>query len=207
MRTGDRVDWTGALYALQEGQDEWVHVGGRTALEMQGFAHYAAAEARDVFLFAPPKSSLPPWFTRRDWGARIVFTATSLFSSSRTQELVSLVVRDYTVRVAPPEQAALEMLFHVPQLVGFDEASQIMAGLGTVRPTVAQKLLEQCGSIKAKRLFLYFAKSAGLAWLSSLDVSRVNLGSGNRQIIKGGSLDKEYRITVPQQPQGEAVLF
>ncbi len=207
MRAGDRVEWTGGLYALQEGHGEQFYAGGRTALELLGFAHYAAAEARDVFLFGPAKTSLPPWFTSRDWNAQIVFTATSLFVLPPAHEHVSVTVRDYSVRIAPPELAALEMLFHVPQKVGFDEAEQIIAGLGTLRPFVAQKLLEGCGSIKAKRLFLYFARLAGHAWFSNLNVSRVNLGTGNRQIVKGGVLDKEYQITVPRRTENGEVLF
>ena len=207
MRVGDRVDWTGGLYALQESYGERFYAGGRTALELQGFAHYAAAEAREVFLFGPAKTNLPPWFTNRDWGARIVFTATSFLSLPMDNGLVSVTVRDYSIRIAPPEQAVLEMLFHVPQKMGFDEAEQIMTGLGTLRPSVVQILLEGCGSIKAKRLFLYFARITGHAWLSSLDVSRVDLGSGNRQIMKGGVLDKEYRITVPQRTENGEVQF
>jgi hypothetical protein len=206
LRAGDRVDWTGALHAVQESLGDQFYAGGRTALELQGFAHYISTGTREVFLFGPARSKLPPWLTTKDWGARIIFTATALFPHSSAQ-LVSAPVRDYSIWVAPPELAALEMLLHVPRYVGFDEAGQIMAGLVALRPSMAQKYLEDCGNIKAKRLFLYFAQVAGHAWLSSLDLSQVVLGSGNRQIVKGGVLDKKYRITVPRQGEEGEVLF
>ncbi|MCP4403625.1 MAG: hypothetical protein GY801_40760 [bacterium] len=34
------VDWTGAVYALQAQLSLNVHVGGKTALEIKGYAHY-----------------------------------------------------------------------------------------------------------------------------------------------------------------------
>ena len=37
-KAGDKVDWTGGLYALQEQARLPIHAGGKTALEMQGYA-------------------------------------------------------------------------------------------------------------------------------------------------------------------------
>ena len=53
--------------------------------------------------------------------------------------------------------------------------------------------------MKAKRLFLWFATRHNHSWLKSLDVSKVNLGSGKRVIVTGGLLDKQYQITVPRE--------
>jgi hypothetical protein len=164
---------------------------------MQGYAHYGALGTREVFLHGPGARVLPAWFADHEWGAPIVFTASSQLQGVAWREFVSQPVRDYAVRLSPPEQAALEMLFHVPRRVGFDEAGQIMAGLGTLRPALVQTLLERCGSIRAKRLFLYFAEAVGLAWRADLDLLRIDLGRGNRQIVPGGVLDRQYRITVP----------
>jgi len=68
--------------------------------------------------------------------------------------------------------------------------------LGTVKPAVVQSLLECCASIKVKRLFLYMAERAGLAWVKRLDLASIDLGSGDREITKGGQYDKKYRIVV-----------
>ncbi|MBN8789340.1 MAG: type IV toxin-antitoxin system AbiEi family antitoxin domain-containing protein, partial [Terrimonas sp.] len=37
------------------------------------------------------------------------------------------------------------------------------------------------------------------AWLKKIDRTKINLGSGNRVIVKGGKFDKKYGITVPEQ--------
>ena len=57
---GDKVDWQGALYAMQSQLKLPVHCGARTALELQGYSHYAASKTRKVFLFGPAGQKLPP---------------------------------------------------------------------------------------------------------------------------------------------------
>jgi hypothetical protein len=47
-----------------------------------------------------------------------------------------------------------------------------------------------------KRLFLYMSERADHAWLERIDRSRIDLGSGIREIEKGGKLDKKYGIVV-----------
>ena len=39
-RAGDRVDWTGGVYSLQEQLRLPIHIGGKTALEMQGACRF-----------------------------------------------------------------------------------------------------------------------------------------------------------------------
>jgi hypothetical protein len=65
-------------------------------------------------------------------------------------------------------------------------------------PRNLQKLLEECKNVKVKRLFLWFADRHKYIWLSKLEIERINLGSGNRMIAKGGKLDNKYKITVPE---------
>lgn len=85
-----------------------------------------------------------------------------------------------------------------PKQEGFDEANYIMEGLPSLRPTVLQTLLEACKSVKVKRLFLYMAEHHNYAWFKRLETSSMDLGSGKREIIKGGKLDKKYMIVVPE---------
>jgi hypothetical protein len=79
-----------------------------------------------------------------------------------------------------------------------------MEGLSTLRPNVAQVLLENCRSAKANRLFLWSAETAGHAWFGRLNSTRINLGKGKRQIYKGGQFNQRYQITVPkvEEPPG-----
>ncbi|SES82972.1 type IV toxin-antitoxin system AbiEi family antitoxin domain-containing protein, partial [Thorsellia anophelis] len=59
-------------------------------------------------------------------------------------------------------------------------------------------LLKACKSVKAKRLFFWLAKRQAYSWFDKLNVENYDLGSGKRVIVKGGTLDKEYLITVPE---------
>jgi hypothetical protein len=70
-----------------------------------------------------------------------------------------------------------------------------------LRPNVVQALLEQCTSAKVKRFFLWSAEEAQHQWFDRLDTAIVDLGSGKRQLFKGGRLNKKYAITVPPQEE------
>lgn len=72
-----------------------------------------------------------------------------------------------------------------------------MEGLNNLRPVSVQKLLQNCTSVKVKRLFLYMAEKAGHEWFSFLDTDKIDLGHGKRMITRGGSLNVKYQITIP----------
>jgi len=67
-------------------------------------------------------------------------------------------------------------------------------------------LLESCSSVKGKRLFLYYAREASHSWYPALDRSRINLGAGKRELVKGGKLDKEFLLTVAVSPYANCPL-
>jgi hypothetical protein len=94
------------------------------------------------------------------------------------------------------------MLHLVPRKVGFDEARLVMGNLATLRPEVVQGLLEACRSVKVKRLFLYMAETEGHAWLTKVDLSKVDLGKGKRMVVPKGRYDAKYRITVTLDREG-----
>lgn len=73
-----------------------------------------------------------------------------------------------------------------------------MESLLTLRPALVQKLLEACRSVKVKRLFMYMAERGSLSWVEQLDLTKVDLGRGDRTVVEGGRLDPKYRITVPR---------
>ena len=101
--------------------------------------------------------------------------------------------------ISAPERAIFEVLHLVPQEQGFEEARLLMEGLTGLRPKLVQTLLEQCRSIKVKRLFLHLAQRCNHAWVKKLDLKRIKLGSGNRVIVPGGRFDPQYRITVERE--------
>ena len=204
IRAKDRVGWPGALYTLQEQLSLPVHAGGKTALERKGYAHYLPTRQKRVFLYGPRGLALPAWFKGDRLGIELVVTRTNLFPAELREGFTEFKEKDFSVRISAPERAMLEMLHLVPQKVGFDEALLVMGNLVTLRSDVVQGLLEACRSVKVKRLFLYMAENQEHAWLSKVDLSKVDLGEGKRMIVSNGRYDQKYRITVPVDRTGIA---
>ena len=74
---------------------------------------------------------------------------------------------------------------------------KLLENLPSLRPQKVQQLLESCTSIKATRLFLYAADTAGHAWQQHVDTAYLDLGKGRRHIVKEGHVNKKYNIKVP----------
>jgi hypothetical protein len=194
--SGDRVDWTGGLYAIQNQLKLNIHVGGKTALQIKGLAHYLPAEIKKIYLFGTAGQKLPSWFKDHNWNVTFDYTMTNLF-----KENIGLTDQDYgsfTIKISSPERAIMETLYLVPHKQTFEEGSLLMEHLVTLRPDLVRELLEDSKSIKVKRLFLYLAERHNHPWLEHSDLSKVDLGSGKRVIVPGGVFDKKYLITVPK---------
>ena len=202
IRSGDKVNWLGALYTLQSQLSLPVHVGGKTALELKGYAHYLPARQNKVFLYGPRGLILPSWFKEDRFGVKFVVTRTNLFPVDFREGFADFKERDFSVRITAPERAAMEMLHLVPKEVGFAEAQLIVENLVALRTDLVQRLLEACRSVKVKRLFLYMAEKKDHSWLSKLDLPKVGLGKGKRMIVRHGRLDAKYQITVPVDHEG-----
>lgn len=193
---GDKVNWTGGLFAVQRQLKLNIHAGGKTALQLKGLAHYISPEIKKIYLFGVAKQKLPAWFKNFDWGVEVDYTITNLFSKD-----IGLFDYDYgnfTIKISSAERAIMETLYLIPQKQTFDESSLLMEHLLTLRPDLIRELLECATSIKMKRLFLYLAEKNNLPWLDRLDLSKVDTGSGKRVIIPGGTLNNKYGITVPK---------
>jgi hypothetical protein len=175
-----------------------IHAGGKTALELKGYAHYLRPKEHECYLFGTVGEKLPKWFLDYDWGVKIVYRATNLLPRDSKKAYSEYRYKEFDITISSPERAALEMLYYVPSKQGFDEALKIMEGLFGLRPDLVQELLEQCRSVKVTRLFLYMAEKLQHPWFSKLNLKSVDLGSGKRVIVKGGVLDKKYKITVPE---------
>lgn len=99
-------------------------------------------------------------------------------------------------KISEPERAILEAIYLTPNKTTLRNVYQILELMTTLRPQLLQQLLENCSSIKVKRLFLYMAEKTGHEWFNYLNLSKINLGSGKRVITKGGKLDKKYNIVI-----------
>jgi hypothetical protein len=197
-RPGDQVNWQGGLYALQTQLGMTVHVGGRTALELQGRSHFVPlGRHKKVIMVSDQPEQLPAWFRKHPWEVSIEHHCLSLFKSRTEGATTSLDCGGFQVVMSSAERAIMEQIRLVGTNDDIKEVYQLMEGLGTLRPKVAQELLERCRSTKVKRLFLWSAETVGHAWFNRLDSSRIDLGKGKRQIYKGGRLSQKYQITVP----------
>lgn len=205
-RSGDKVGWEGAVFALQAEPKAAIHPGGRTALELLGYAHFLRlTPRRAVFLYSGAGERLPKWMRDHDWGADVHLLPSSLFGIDEAHPgLTEHSFGAFALRVSTPERAILELLDGLPERVSFEEARLIMEGLTTLRPTLLQTLLEACASIKVKRAFLYLAREAGHPWYERLDKARLDLGKGKRMIVRGGRFDAEFMITVPAHGDDDA---
>ena len=201
---GDKVEWPGALYALQTQLGLNVHPGGKTALELKGYAHYLPSGKRKVFLYGTQGQVLPSWFKGERLGVDIAMTRTNLFPGDSQEGFSEFREKDFPMRISSPERAAMEMLHLVPGKISFEEALLIMENLVSLRPDMVQRLLAMCRSIKVKRLFMYTAEKQGHSWVSDLDLSKIDLGKGKRMIVPNGKYDRKYLITVPPDSLAEA---
>lgn len=197
IRHSDKVNYYGAIYALQEQAGLSVHVGGRNALAVQGKSHYIDMSAARVVLFGESKEKLPAWFKKYDWGTKLDYFATSFLPAHLG--LVDFEQPTFSIKISSPARAMLECLYLAPKHQEFYECYELMEGLNALRPKSVQELLEHCSSVKVKRLFLYLAEKCGHAWLEYLDLGKIDLGSGKRSLTKNGIYVKKYQITVPRE--------
>jgi hypothetical protein len=194
-RPGESITWQGALYSLQK--QLAIHVGGLTALSLAGFSHYLRTGNEKVYLYSDLQIKLPLWFKKYFNSETIAQVRTSILPG--IVGLTEYQTTQFQLIISSPERAIFESLFLVPDKMDMMEVYQIMTSLVNLRPGVVQKLLEVCTSVKVKRLFLYMAKKANHQWFKFLDLSVVNLGTGDRCIVKNGNYNSEFHITIPKE--------
>jgi hypothetical protein len=214
--------WQRAVISLQTLLEYPLAVGGRTALELQGYAHYLTREMQEVHLYGPKRP--PAWLSKLPLNERFLYhNSHRLFRNEPiTRALTnvswntkkdtgvsadsihgSLTAQlwgqgDWPLTLSTPERAILELLDELPERESFHQVDMLFEGMANLSPRRLQKLLVDCRSIKVKRLFFFFADRHQHAWLKRLDKKAVALGDGKRMLVKGGHLDKAYQITVPE---------
>lgn len=193
------IAWQRVVISLQRLLDRSVHVGGRSALELQGLAHYLRFSGKpEIHLYA--YGSLPGWVERIPTDAQFVeHKADKLFDADapgRTR--IAWGHWGWELDVSTPERALCELLDLLPSQETFHQADVLMESARTLSPKRIQAVLEACRSVKVKRLFLWFAERHAHPWFGRLDLKRIDLGRGKRQIVVGGKLNSKYQITVPE---------
>jgi hypothetical protein len=196
-RPMETVTWQGALYSLQAQLRLPVHVGALTALELSGNSHYVRFAGTRAYLFSPLNVALPLWF-RTHWGDDVRHVQTKLLPPDlglTKQE----APEGFALKTSGVERAALELLHLAPKEFDLVEASLIVEGMTSLRPQLMQSLLEQCTSIKVRRLFLYLAERANLPVMRHLDLGRIDLGTGDRSLVPNGRYVAKYQLLLPSE--------
>lgn len=196
-RSGDQVNWQGGLFAIQQQAKLPVHGGALTALSMQGLSHYFRITKETVFLFSPRQTLLPRWFKNHSWGYPVEHIKTSLLPEKLG--LIEHEEKNFSITISAPERAMLECLYLAPRKLDLVECFHLMEGLSNLRPAVVQELLEKCTSVKVKRLFLFMASKAQHQWLSFVKQEKIDVGTGDRSITKGGLYNSDFRISIPKE--------
>ncbi|MER8835954.1 type IV toxin-antitoxin system AbiEi family antitoxin [Mesorhizobium sp. M0904] len=225
IRPSTHLTWQGIVTALQTIFRTDLSVGGLTALELQGFAHYLPlSRQRAVHLYG--KDVLPAWLGSAL--PSVQFVRHNRLSSLGGSGLVN---REYDTNertlvdssipgqrtgawpftMSSPERAYLEVLMDVPGAISFEHADQLLQGMTTLSPRRMEQLLRKCTSVKLRRLFYWMAERHSYAWLKKLPkpeaLDELGLGSGNRMLVRGGRLDPKYRITVPEEMWTQPALI
>ena len=195
-RTGDEVTYQGGLYALQTQMHSSIHEGGKYALALQGRAHFLQLGQVKVTLFGDWKERLPQWF-QDTWHEEFEYFKTSFLPP--LLGLVEFETRELTIKISGPARAMMECLYLAPAKQDLQECYELMEGLTQLRPQIVQELLESCSSIKVKRLFLNMAKKSRQPWLEYVNLEKVYLGSGKRNLVPGGVYSPEYQLTLPRE--------
>lgn len=204
-RAGDALSWESAVFALQADSAPgaprfWP--GGPTALALQGFAHYLPLGRETVQLFSAGGLRLPRWLTSADWMGSVKLHAGKTPSPDLADSFTEYqpTGKPFGLLISSAERAILEWISITPNTLLFSDALvDTLGGLNTLRPRRLQALLEGCGSVRTKRAFLLLARHAGHAWYARLDLQRLHLGAGKRQLWPGGKLDREYQVTAPEE--------
>ena len=190
----DVINWTGVLYGIQNKSETTIHAGARTALELKGYGHFA--RETDKYLFGKREESYS-LILKNFQG--IVLKKTEVFPYDERSFFSSYNVGNFEIKISAPELAAMEMIYLIPSEQTFNEAMLIMENLTTLRPEIVQQLLLRVNSYKVKRIFMWMAEENNHAWLEELNLEKVDFGKGKISIIKDGSLDNKYQITVPNK--------
>ena len=190
---GHNPPLSAALNASVTQLESPLHLGGWSALAHHGLLHFLPLAGHSTTLYTESNTRLPAW---------MVHAFKDQYICKRTNFLPEkLAIQDdvldgFSVPISTPERAILEYLHSVPDEHPLSEAYQILEMMLNTRPKTLQKLLENCSSIKVKRMFFLLAEDLKPSWYEDLSPDRINFGSGNRVIDEGGRFHSKWLLTV-----------
>lgn len=200
-KLGSQPNWVDAVAAVHSQLKIPLFVGGKTALQLLGKAHYIPIGGiKSVELFTLPKLPIPKWLTEtKSFKVKFLIHKSALFTPEAHSAigLTKQELNNIPLLISAPERAIMEIFRDVPGRASYEESLQLMENLPHLRSRVVQELLECCQSIKVKRLFLHSAETCQHEWLRELNLKRIDLGKGKRKIGTGGHYDAKYQLSIP----------
>jgi len=201
-RPGVEPSWAEVVHALQHLLQLPLHVGGLSALDRTGHAHYLRFGGHPVFLYGA--CPLPKWAAKMQLADPVEWRSDRLFDfptqstqSERGLRRLRPEGERHELLFAGEERAFLEFIDEMPKRASVQEGDLVMQGLTSLRPALVSALLGACTSFKVKRLFLALANRHHHVWLKHLDLTKVDLGKGKRALTPGGKYDSRFLITLP----------
>lgn len=179
------------------------HVGGASALDAYGLSHYLSlGQERNLHVYG---RAVPSWCRQLKTEPSVEWHGSGLFSDSDLGVEAAIPMekhvfspdRTWRLMMSSKERAILELLEELPTKESFHVADMAFQSLTGLRPRLVTRLLEDCRSVKAKRLFMVFSERHNHAWLKHVRTEDVDFGTGKRHLVDGGVLDKKYKITIP----------
>lgn len=194
--SGDTPSLYGILASYQKQANMEYHIGAVSALELKGFSHYIAMGKPTAVVFSPVRPPLPKWLNDTDLDMNLVEVSSKVLGTVGVEQLG---YQGQTLTVSSPERAIMECILLSPARYDLMDIYYLMEMLTSLRSSLVQRLLEDCTSVKVKRMFLYMAEKARHRWFDKLDLSRISLGSGTRSFMKGGVKIPAYDIVIPKE--------
>jgi len=201
----DVGDWKLAVLSAQWIMGYDFHVGGLSALTLEGHSHYLGlGHSANLYLYG----DVPAWLPRLNLDAHVLLRRRQLFGA----EPLGIDDHDFDpaaknapspwdwpLRRSSPERALLEALNELPDQESFHKVDMLFQGLTTLRPGRLDRLLQACKSVKVKRLFSLFADRHKHRWLAHIDRAGIDLGKGPRMLVEGGRYVAAYQLVVPEE--------
>lgn len=194
--SGDTPSLYGILASYQKQANMEYHIGAVSALELKGFSHYIAMGKPTAVVFSPVRPPIPKWINETDLDMNLVEVSSKVLGTAGVEQLG---YQGQTLTVSSPERAIMECILLSPARYDLMDIYYLMEMLTSLRSSLVQRLLEDCTSVKVKRMFLYMAEKARHRWFDKLDLSRISLGSGTRSFMKGGVKIPAYDIVIPKE--------
>jgi len=197
-KPGPPLKWQNVVYSLKL-LGFHVHIGHMSALQYYGYQHYLKLNnSRDVCIYCGRK--LPSWIGNIQ-GLSFNQMDRDPFPTGLSLGLqdIPFGTWDWPIPYSTPERAFIELMSTITFEEEIVQAQTLFESAVNLRPKQLQLLLEACTQVKAKRLFLWLAKKYDLPWYGKIEKSRIDLGTGKRQIVTDGVLDKDFLIAVPKE--------